>query len=431
MQGKRTSSGVPALDKLLGGLRIGDNVVWHVDSGVFMEVFSGAFLRTSRRQGHKVVFVTVNSSPKTVLGRLRNVVNHPAVTLVDGFTWGKGEGAGLFAHCYGRLYPSYQCRVVPIQEPQRVEGFLQVLNRIEEEMPPGTRYLFDSLTGMVHLWGGEDPVLGFFTRQCPRLYELETIAYWILERGAHSAKFRAQMNHITQVALELGMRDGQPTLSVLKAQGRENTSTLKPRPVLLQGRRVQLLEDDPGSPELVIGPRLKTMRQRRGISQVDLARAIGVSPSTISQVEGQQILLSLPALVKAARALGVSLDQLVGPGFPESGSPIVSPTKHERVHLGNLGEELLVAHRITPWDEQTGLEAYEILIQPQAHLHGHFFVEKREELGYLLEGELIVEIGGRHLSMGVGDCVRLARETPQGWQNPGEAPARLLWVIGS
>lgn len=431
MKGKRISSGVPALDRLLGGLRIGDNVVWHMESGVFMETFSGGFLRSSRRQGHKVVLVTVNASPKTVWGRLKSVVNHPDVTLVDGFTWGKGGGASLFADCYRRLYPDYRCKVVPVQRPHSVEDFLHVLNQVEEGMPSGTRYLVDSLTGMVHLWGGEDPVLGFFAKECPRLYELETVAYWILERGAHSPSFRAQVNHITQVALELGMKDAQPTLAVLKAQGRESPSTLRPRPLSLQGKRVQLLEEeDSGDPELLIGPRLKAFRLGKGLSQVELAKAVGVSPSTISQVEGQQILLSIPALVKAARALGVSLDQLVAPASREPDSPVVSRNRYEKVRLvGSAGEELS-AYRITTREGEVSLEAYEIWIEPQSRIQGHFFQEKREELGYLLEGELVLEIGGRTLHMGQGDCIRLLRETPQAWNNPGETLAKLIWVLG-
>lgn len=431
MNGRRISSGVPALDRLLGGLRIGDNVVWHMDSGVFMESFSVGFLRSSRRQGHKVVLVTVNASPKTVWGRLRHVVNHPDVTLVDGFTWGKGGGASLFADCYSRLYQDYRCRVVPVDRPHSVEEFLEVLNRVEEEMPSGTRYLVDSLTGMVHLWGGEDAVLGFFAKECPRLYELDTVAYWILERGAHSLSFRAQVNHVTQVALELGMKDGQPTLAVLKAQGRENSFTLRARPLSLQGRRVQLLEEeDSGDPELLIGPRLRAFRLAKGLSQVELARAVGVSPSTISQVEGQQILMSIPALVKAARALGVSLDQLVAPSPIEPDSPVLARNRYEQVRLGSTTGDELSAYRMTPWEGKGLLEAYEICIKPQVRIQGHFFQEKREELGYLLEGELIVETGGRALHMGQGECIRLLRETPSAWQNPGESQAKLIWVIG-
>jgi transcriptional regulator with XRE-family HTH domain/KaiC/GvpD/RAD55 family RecA-like ATPase len=432
MQGKRISSGVRALDRLLGGLRVGDNVVWHMDSAVFLEAFLGGLLKVATRRGEGAVFVTVNSPPKTILGRLKSVVDHPNVTVIDGFTWGKGEGAELFTDCYEELYANCKCRVVPVPEPEKVEAFLRVLNEIEEQMPPGTRYIFDSLTGMVHLWGTEEPVLGFFTRQCPRLYELQTVAYWILERGAHTNRFRAEINHITQVALELVIKEGNPVLKVLKAQGRESSSTLRPKNLVFTGKGVQLLDQNgKGGLEFLIGPRLRSIRQRRGISQVELAKSIGVSPSTISQVEAQQIILSLPVLVRAARALGVSVDELVGGAMAESHSPIIARDQYQAVNLGRAIEGLVSVLKITPPTAGPGgFEAYEVTIQPQARLGGHFFNQKGAELGYLMEGELLVEFRERKFLMERGDSIRLLEELPRGWENPKETPARLIWIMG-
>jgi transcriptional regulator with XRE-family HTH domain/KaiC/GvpD/RAD55 family RecA-like ATPase len=431
MEIRRVSSGVTALDRIIGGLRVGDNVVWHMDSGSFMEVFSAAFLKTSRRQGHRVVLVTVNSSPKTLISRLGGVVNHPDVILVDGFTWGKGEGSGLFAGYYDALYPKYRCRIEAIAEPHRTESFIRVVNQIEEEMPPGTRYLFDSLTGMGQLWGGEGETLTFFTRQCPRLFELDTVAYWILERSAHTPNFRAQINHTTQVAIDLEVREGTPVLTVLKAEGREESSALLPRPFHVRRSRVEFQEQgDAQGDELRIGPSLRALRLKKGLSQVELARTIGVSPSTISQVEGEQILLSLPALVRAARALDASLDSLVCPAAPVGEPhPIGRPEQREPIRLPPFGEEQVVAFALTTWAEGQGLEAYEIRVQPGAHLQGHFFRDKREELGYLLRGEAWVHLGGEGCRMSPGDAIHLRREVPERWSNPLDAEARFLWVL--
>lgn len=63
-----------------------------------------------------MVLVTFNASPKTLLGRLGAVVNHPDVTMVDGFTWGKGEGARLFADYYHSLYPKLRCSVEKVED---------------------------------------------------------------------------------------------------------------------------------------------------------------------------------------------------------------------------------------------------------------------------------------------------------------------------
>jgi Nif-specific regulatory protein len=55
---------------------------------------------------------------------------------------------------------------------------------------------------------------------CPRLYDLNTIAYWILERGAHNEQFLANLRHITQVVLEVSVNNGEPIIVMRKCEGR-------------------------------------------------------------------------------------------------------------------------------------------------------------------------------------------------------------------
>lgn len=429
MKPRKVSSGIVSLDRVIGGLRIGDNVVWHMESGTFMEVFTAGFLKSSRKEGHRVVVVTFNASPKTLLGRLGAVVNHPDVTMVDGFTWGKGEGARLFADYYDSLYPKLRCSVERVTDPHRLEAFIEVINRIEEEMPEGTRYFFDSLTGMGQIWGGEEKVITLFTRQCPRLFELDTIAYWILEKSAHSASFRAQINHITQVAIDLSVKDSIPILTVLKAEGRDSSSILTPRSFQVRRSRVEFVEERRKETEIPIGPRIRAFRLRKGMSQVELARAIEVSASTISQVEGEQILLSLPALVRVARALDVTLDALVSPDGLESRSPVCPSDQRTLVRLSPFGEDQVLAYCLTHWSQISDLEAYQIHIMPGSQLQGHFFLHKGEEVGFLLEGDVRVRLHGKDQRMMAGDVIHLIHEIPDGWTNPEDREAKFLWVL--
>ena len=68
----------------------------------------------------------------------------------------------------------------------------------------------------------------------------------------------------------------------------------------------------------MIGIRLKAIRTRKGMSQNQLSIAAGVPRSTIGQVEsGLQQSMSIENLIKIARALRVTLDQLVQPDVLE------------------------------------------------------------------------------------------------------------------
>ncbi len=58
------SSGIEPLDKLLNGLYIGDNVVWHDDSGSLAGAFRLNFIKESGKQGKPVIYVTFDRSPK-------------------------------------------------------------------------------------------------------------------------------------------------------------------------------------------------------------------------------------------------------------------------------------------------------------------------------------------------------------------------------
>jgi transcriptional regulator with XRE-family HTH domain len=69
------------------------------------------------------------------------------------------------------------------------------------------------------------------------------------------------------------------------------------------------------------GERLKRERQKRGYSARQLARLAGVPAATIIKVEsGERTYPSLPAALKIARALGVTLDYLAG-AYEEEDEP--------------------------------------------------------------------------------------------------------------
>ena len=61
-----------------------------------------------------------------------------------------------------------------------------------------------------------------------------------------------------------------------------------------------------------IGERIKQLRSQRNISQIDLAKQIGVSKSVVSSYENNVHYPPYDILLKMARLFGVSTDYLLG-----------------------------------------------------------------------------------------------------------------------
>lgn len=62
-----------------------------------------------------------------------------------------------------------------------------------------------------------------------------------------------------------------------------------------------------------VGQRLRAIRHERGVSQVELAKALGTYQTTISAVERGARGLTLQQAVRLAGALGASPDDILGP----------------------------------------------------------------------------------------------------------------------
>ena len=62
----------------------------------------------------------------------------------------------------------------------------------------------------------------------------------------------------------------------------------------------------------VVSKRIIAERERAGMSQIDLAKMVGLGPSTISQIEAGINTPSLPVIQKIAEVLQLSLDYLTG-----------------------------------------------------------------------------------------------------------------------
>jgi KaiC/GvpD/RAD55 family RecA-like ATPase len=220
LQSEKLTTGIQEIDRLIGGVLPGDNLVWEVDSGAPVGRFISSFLSACEAEGSSVVYVSFNRSPQTISNTYAGLMSAGRFKLVDCFSSGKGNSDKMFLEFFKSSDGKAPCRAIHVKNLQDPGELQESLTGLGSEEGTNVRYIFDSLTGMLDLWANEDVVLRFFGHLCPRLYDLSTVAYWMLEKEAHSERFLAKLRHITQVVLEIAVSRGIRTLTLRKAVNR-------------------------------------------------------------------------------------------------------------------------------------------------------------------------------------------------------------------
>ena len=423
----RFTTGISQLDKLLDGLYMGDNVVWHDDAGSLAPLFCMNFVQAAQVEKKPLIYVSFDRSPRNLLEKLGPLADNEHLTILDCFTYGKGAGSDVFLKFYEERDPAVHCRVIQVEDPRNAGEVMEAFYGFHQTLEGNVRFVFESLTGMGELWGGEGHIIEFYSHSCPRLYELNTIAYWIMEKEAHTPRLRAQINQIAQVAIDLSVKRGTTSLTILKAEKRNRDTLNRPYRYWSKDLNVSFEEEGRNRRQTELGLRLRDLRTKRGLSQTELAKQVGVTPSTISQVESNLIYPSIPALLKMAEILSVEVSSF----FHDTGVPsksVVFPSSQAvEVHFPDLPEGALRAKLLTPVDFSVKAEPYIIEIPPKGTIPSHFFMHKGEEAGYLLSGRLQMKLEKAIHTVHGGDVIYLTAEMPSQWKNVGQGTARLLW----
>jgi DNA-binding NtrC family response regulator len=216
----RPTTGIIEVDKAIGGVIAGDNLVWEIDSGVAGDHFISSFVNACEHGGVPVVYVSFNRSPQTIAAKYAKLMSPGRFSLIDCFSSGKGNSDEMFLKFFDDPVRNSLNAPVHIADPSDPARLEQALVDVGTRGGQSANYVFDSLTGMLDLWGDENRVVRLFGHLCPRLYDLSTLAYWLVETQAHSDAFLAKVRHITQVVIEVSLSNGQRALTVHKSAGR-------------------------------------------------------------------------------------------------------------------------------------------------------------------------------------------------------------------
>ncbi len=413
------SSGIKGLDSLTDSFYVGDNVVWEVESGTLYPVFIRCFVMQAINDGQHVVYISFNSSPQSIFKRLSDVISLDRFILIDCFTSGKGKNDRTFLKFYENLPEGLNA--VQIENPKDIEAFSARLNSVADGLPPGIRLVFDSLTGMQDLWGSEDETYHVFTYMCPRLYDMGTVAYWILENEAHSQKFKANLHHITQVVLSLYKRREKLYVKALKLEGREGREAFKPHLYEISGSDVNITLP---KKEIAadIGSIIRETRLSKGMNQKELADKIGLTPSFLSQLENDQISPSLNSYLQICEALGVSPGFFLSNGHRQDKKPWF----FDRASVFERSTQLSSGIKSCVIAANERMTMRLIVFSPDASMACHIAGGDRHEFVHVTEGSLVVTVGGKEQKLAAGDSGFFTDVFPSAWRNEGGGEASIL-----
>jgi len=215
------TTGIAEVDRAVGGVVSGDNLVWEIDSGVAGDHFISSFVTACEQDAIPIVYVSFNRSPQTIASKYARLMSPGRFSLIDCFSSGKGNSDEMFLKFFDDPTRNAVHAPVHIADPSDPSRLEQAIIEVGTRGSRSANYVFDSLTGMLDLWGDESRVVRLFGHLCPRLYDLSTLAYWLVEKEAHSDAFLAKVRHITQVVIDISLSNGQRALTIHKAAGRK------------------------------------------------------------------------------------------------------------------------------------------------------------------------------------------------------------------
>lgn len=168
-----------------------------------------------------------------------------------------------------------------------------------------------------------------------------------------------------------------------------------------------------------IGPRLRRLRTKRGVSLAEVAAAAGISVGFLSAIERSQMSASVGTLRRLARYYRTNILDFFD--ATELNTRLVRPPKRKVLEAGpGVRMELLA------WGNKV-MEPHLFRIAPDAG-SGESYAHEGEEFLYVLRGELKIALDGEEYHLRRGDSFYFESATPHHWKNPGRTETWLLWV---
>jgi pyruvate, water dikinase len=191
---KVISSGEVNLDRLLQGLRAGDNVVWQMDRLDEYSYFTATFARQAIDDG--AVCIYFRFAP------------HPPVLQTQ---------PGLF--------------IIEVDPTPGFDYFSGKVHEIIEKQGREARFIFDNLSSLVTEWATDELLANFYQVTCPFIFDQDDLAFFALTRGRHDYNTIARIRDTTQILIDVYQLQNTTYIHPLKVWDRYTPQMFLPHQV--------------------------------------------------------------------------------------------------------------------------------------------------------------------------------------------------------
>jgi len=168
------------------------------------------------------------------------------------------------------------------------------------------------------------------------------------------------------------------------------------------------------------GARFRRLRQRRGLSLAQVAKATGVSVGFLSALERGQMSASIATLRRIARYYRTNILSFFEPA--RDNSRLVRPAERKILETTKGVRMELLA-----WGN-TAMEPHLFRIKPGGN-SGESYTHEGEEFLHVLQGQFEIWLNqNEHYLLQTGDSLYFQSSTPHRWKNPGKTESLLLWI---
>ncbi|MDR2629714.1 MAG: XRE family transcriptional regulator [Spirochaetaceae bacterium] len=176
------------------------------------------------------------------------------------------------------------------------------------------------------------------------------------------------------------------------------------------------------------GEKIRTVRERRGLTLREVADQAGVSESLVSQIERNRVSPAIDTLLSLADALDLDLEYLFADYRRDRSVRITR--KHERDSFtkpGVLYERLARFEGPAPGGE--GIEVYRITLEPGAKTGNTEYGHPGWEVGLVEAGKVRLLLGNNTYELLPGDAASFQAGSPHELCNAGPEPLVVFWIV--